>query len=312
MLHPFRFGVAYNGVTITSHDDLVHLAQQIESQGYSSIQIPDHYVNAVMPMVAMMAVADAAPHVRVGSFVFNNDLRHPALLAKEMAALDRYTDGRLELGIGAGWNEEEYTMLGMPFDPPATRVKRLTEAVQILKAFFTQDQVNFQGEYYTVNQMPATPRPTQQPYPPIFIGGGGKQVLSLAAREADNVGIHLKVGTGSRPSVENRLASAYTQKLEWVRAAAEERFDHLELNLLVTILVTDNPAQTAEDLRQKRGWLDLSINDILAMPNILIGSLTEMVQILRQRREQYGFSYITVGEEDATIFADVVGQLVGT
>ncbi|MBA3826284.1 MAG: TIGR03621 family F420-dependent LLM class oxidoreductase [Ktedonobacterales bacterium] len=311
MTHPFRFGIAYSGDAINTHADLVAFAQRIEALGYSSVQIPDHYVNHVMPLVAMTAIADAAPRLRVGSFVFNNDLRHPALLAKELAALDRYSDGRLEVGIGAGWNEEEYTMLGLPFDPAAIRVRRLTEAVQIVKAFFTQEQVNFQGEHYTVSQLPAMPRPVQQPHPPIFIGGGGKQVLTLAAQEADIVGIHLKVAEGSKAPLENRLASAYAQKLAWVRAAAGARFDQLELNILVTVVIADDPAQAAEEFRQKRGWLDLTPADVLAMPNVLIGNVDGIVETLQQRREQYGISYVTVGEDQIEPFAPIVARLAG-
>jgi len=312
MPHPFRFGIAYSGEDTASRASLVTLAQKIESLGYSSIQVPDHYINEAFPIAAMMAIADAAPTLRVGTYVFNNDFRHPALLAKEMAALDLYTDGRLELGIGAGWNEPEYTMINLPFDPPAVRVRRLAESVQIIKAFFTQDVVNFIGEFYTVRDLPATPRSVQQPHPPIFIGGGGRQVLRLAATQADIVGIHLKVGEGSQASVDNRLASAYEQKIGWVREAAGDRFSQLELNILVSVTITDNPHQAAEELMQSRGWNDLTVDDVLAMPNIIIGDIPTIISTLQSRRDQYGLSYITLmGRELAEPFAPVVAALSG-
>jgi probable F420-dependent oxidoreductase len=313
MPHPFRFGIPLGDEAITSRASLVEFARRIEAHGYSSVQVPDHFVNGIMPIAAMMAVADAAPKLRVGSFVFNNDFRHPALLAKEMAALDCYSDGRLELGLGAGWNEEEYTMIGMPFDPSSTRVQRLAEAIQIIKAFFTQEQVDFSGAYYTVRSLPATPRPAQQPHPPIFIGGGGKQVLSLAAREADIVGIHLKVGSGSQAAVDNRLASAYEQKIAWVRQAAGDRFADIELNILLDVFFTDTPREQAEELRQSRGWISVSIDDVLAMPNLLIGNVDGMIEMLQQRRERYGMSYITLYRaEMADAFAPIVARLAGT
>lgn len=226
-----------------------------------------------------------------------------------MAALDQYSDGRLELGIGAGWNEAEYSMINLAMDTPAIRGQRLTEAVQILKAFFTQERVDYQGKHYSLSGLPAVPRPVQQPYPPIFIGGGGKQVLTLAAQEADIVGIHLKVGAGSQAALENRLAAAYQQKLDWVRTAAGARFDQLELNILVTVLWADDRRQQAEEYRQERGWTDLTIEDILAMPNVLIGTVDEIAETLQQRREQYGFSYITLGEENGEQFAPIIARL---
>src|SRR5262249_50804990 len=199
--------------------------------------VPDHYVTEFPPIAALMAAADAAKTIRIGSFVFANDFRHPTQLAKEAATLDLLSEGRLELGIGAGWHQAEYDQVGLPFASASVRIERLTEALTILKQFFTQDSVTFAGTHYHVTELTAFPKPMQRPHPPIFMGGGGKRLLTLASQQADIVGLHLKVNADGTVDASERTEAALARKVEWIRQAAGERFASLELNLLLSAVV---------------------------------------------------------------------------
>ena len=195
---PFRFGiqVAMDPGDIPSREAWITLARKAEDLGYSTFLIADHYVNEYLPIAALMFVADATSTLRVGSCVFDNNYRHPALLAKEVAAIDWLSGGRFELGLGAGALQIDYDSAGLPFDRPGVRIRRLEESVSLIKQFFIHDSVTFAGEYYTVRELPGFPKPAQSPHPPIFIGGGGKKTLTLAAREADIVGLEHRVKDG--------------------------------------------------------------------------------------------------------------------
>src|SRR5262245_49660190 len=195
-----------------------------------------------------MAAADAAKTIRIGSFVFANDFRHPTQLAKEAAALDLLSDGRFELGIGAGWHQDEYNQIGLPFASASVRIERLAEALTILKQFFTQDSVTFTGAHYHVAGLTAFPKSVQRPHPPIFMGGGGKRLLTLAGQEADIVGLHLKVNADGTVDASERTEAALARKVEWIRQAAGERFGSLEMNLLLSAVVcTEDRRQAAEE-----------------------------------------------------------------
>src|SRR6266487_6088664 len=250
MPRPFRFGVM--GESIRSGEELIGTASRAEALGYSTLLLRDHFVrepfgDQLAPMVALMAAAGATRMLRVGAQVLDNDYRHPVLLAKEAATLDLLSGGRLELGIGAGWLREEYERGGLPFEAAGVRISRLEEAIQIIKRFFNDETVTFSGNYYKITGLQGFPKPTQRPHPPFFIGGGGKRLLSLAAREADIVGVHIKVNADGTVDASERTEATLAQKVEWVRQAAGERFDALELNLLVSLVaITDDRRQTAE------------------------------------------------------------------
>src|SRR2546429_9289950 len=183
---PFRFGVAAEGAP--SREQWVEKARKVEDLGYATFLVADHFVNEFPPITALLSAADATNKLRVGSFVFDNDFRHPALLAKEAATLDLLSGGRLELGLGAGWMKPEYDQAGIPFDRASERIDRMKEGVQIIKGLFADGPVDFAGRYYTITDLEGFPKPTQRPHPPIHIGGGGQSLLALAAREADIVG----------------------------------------------------------------------------------------------------------------------------
>lgn len=307
----FRFGVCPG--TARSRKDWVEQARKAEDLGYSILLFPDHFVNDLATVPTLSIAAEATNSLRVGSFVFDNDFRHPAMLAKETATLDLLSDGRVELGIGAGWHGPEYEQIGVPFDPPGVRVSRLEEAVTVIKRLFGGEPVDFSGRYYTIKGLLGLPRPVQKPHPPIFIAGGGRRVLSLAAREADIVGLHLRTyADGSGGDIGSTSADATLEKVEWVRQAAGDRFDQLELNVIVQRLsVSDKPGQAAEEMAARASRPGLTADLLLESPNSLIGTIDTMVETLEMRRERYCISYVAVSDEYMETFAPVVARLNG-
>ena len=308
---PYRFGVATEGAP--SREKWAAKARKAEELGYSTFLVPDHFVNEFLPMVALMSAADATSTLRLGSFVFDNDFRHPALLAKEAATLDLLSGGRLELGIGAGWHRPEYDQVGLSFDSAGVRISRLQEALQIIKAFFVEESVTFTGKYYTVTDLKGTPKPVQHPHPPFFMGGGGKKMLSIAAREADIIGLHLKVNDDGTVHPTEQSEAALAQKVEWIRQAAVERFDTLELNLLVSaVKITADRRQAAEELIREWELANTEAEQLLQNPYLFIGSVDEITEQVQMLRERYSISYFVVRDEYTEEFAPVVVRLAGT
>jgi probable F420-dependent oxidoreductase len=261
-----------------------------------------------------MAAASATRTLRVGSLVLDNDYRHPVMLAKEAATLDLLSDGRFELGIGAGWLRAEYEQAGMAFESAGARVSRLEEAIHVLKGLWADQPLTFVGNHYTVTNLHGFPKPVQRPHPPLLIGAGSKRMLALAGREADIVGILPKAlpnGTISEEITE-RLPAAMAQKVAWVRQAAGECFHELELNMVIAPVFTEQRRQRAEQLTRERGWSGIAAEDILDMPSIFIGTPDQIVEDLLRRREQYGFSYFVVSDASMEAFAPVVSRLAGS
>jgi probable F420-dependent oxidoreductase len=313
-MRPFRFGAAADGAT--SRAAWGASARRAEELGYATFLVPDHYVTDFPPTVALMAAADAAPTIRIGSLVFDNDFRHPAQLAKEAATLDLLSEGRFELGIGAGWHQAEYDQVGLPFASAGVRIERLTEALTILKQFFTRDSVTFAGAHYRVTGLTASPKPIQRPHPPIFLGGGGKRLLTLASREADIVGLHLKVNADGTVDASERTEAALERKVGWIRQAAGERFASLELNLLLSaVVVTEDRQRAAEErareLAASTGAVSRTADTLLTDPYWLIGTVDQIADQLRSVRERYGISYMAVRPHDIEAFAPVVARLSG-
>ncbi|HEX9131565.1 MAG TPA: TIGR03621 family F420-dependent LLM class oxidoreductase [Ktedonobacteraceae bacterium] len=308
---PFRFGVVAESAP--SREAWIDLVRRAEHLGYVTFLLADHYVNEFPPIAALMAAADAARTIRIGSFVFDNDFRHPALLAKEVAALDLLSGGRFELGIGAGWHQPEYEQVGLPFEGAGVRIGRLEEALTIIKLFFTKETVTFAGNHYTVTDLKAFPKSLQRPHPPILMGGGGKRLLTLAGREADIIGLHLKVNGDGTVDARETSEEALAQKVEWVRQAAGERFAAVELNLLVGgVVITEDPWQAAEQRARKSGRPGVTAEHLLASPYLLIGSVEHLADRIQRWREHYGISYFVVGPEDMESFAPVVARLANT
>jgi probable F420-dependent oxidoreductase len=309
-VRPFRFGVVAESAP--SREQWITLVRKAEGLGYATFLLADHFVNEFPPIAALMAAADATSVLRVGSFVFDNDFRHPALLAKEVAALDLLSGGRFELGIGAGWHRPEYEQVGLPFEDAGVRISRLEESLHIIKQFFIDEAVTFAGKHYTVTDLKAFPKPLQRPHPPIFIGGGGKRLLTLAGREADIIGLHFKVNNDGTVDVSERSEAAIAQKVEWVQQVAGERFPALELNLLVSdVVITENRQQAAEQYLREKGRPGVTAEQLLANPYLLIGSMEQIAGQIHRLREQFGITYLVVGDEHMEAFAPVVARLAG-
>lgn len=314
--HPFRFGVL-NETMISRHHWLCQ-ARRAEDLGFATFLIRDHFVSdfggaTFSPIASMMAAAAATHTLRTGTLVIDNDFRHPIVLAKEVATLDQMSDGRFELGLGAGWLQAEYEQMGIPFDPPGVRVSRLEEAIQVFKAFFTEECVHFQGQHYAVNGLQSFPRPIQQPHPPLLIGAGKKRMCQLAGREADIVGlltISTANGTFQADPVE-LLAPTVTQKLDWVREGAGERFPEIELSMMISVAITENRHQYAEQLIRENNWQNVSVEQVLEMPSKFFGTVEQIVEQMENRRERFGFSYYIVTDKFMGTLAPIVARLAG-
>ena len=307
--HRFRFGIQLTRplVGLTWSES----ARRVEELGYSTLFVPDHFGDQLAPIVALSTAAEATTTLKVGALVFDNDYRHPVTLATEMATLDLLSSGRVELGLGAGWMTTDYEQSGIQHDSAKVRVDRFEEAIEVVKGLFAEGPYSFQGEHYTITGLDGKPSPVTPGGPPLLIGGGGKRVLSIAARSADIVGVNpnLKAGAIGAETVNDALAAAVDQKLEWVRAAAGDRFDDIELNMLSFVAeVTDDSAGFAAILSDMFG---APAEDILEVPAVVVGSLEEIRDTLESRRDRWGFSYYVFQGDAAEKMAPVVASLTG-
>jgi probable F420-dependent oxidoreductase len=288
-------------------------ARRVEELGFGTLKISDHFGARPAIAPALVLAAQATGRLRVGSFVYDNDFRHPALLAQEVATVDLLTDGRFDFGIGAGWLKSEYDAAGLGFDPGGTRVDRLTEAVQLIKQLLTGEPVTFQGRHYQVKELTAGFKTVQQPHPRLTIGGGGRRLLALAAKEANEISIMPRSrADGSGLELSDATEDAFATKLAWIKQEAGDRFPALELNTLVqAVIITDDREAAARTLwdRWKQPGEDLPVEQLLASPLVLVGSVDEIAASLQRRREQLGISSITVFERDLENFAKVIERL---
>src|SRR5438445_2638232 len=306
----FRFGAQI--ASARSREDWVAKARKAEDLGFSTLFMPDHFGDQLAPVPALMAAADATTTLRIASLVFDNDFRHPLVLAKEGATLDLLSDGRLEFGLGAGWMRTDYEESGIPFDEPAVRVDRLEEALAIVKGLWADKPFSFEGKHYTITEHDGLPKPVQKPHPPILVGGGAKRVLSIAGREADIVSINfnLRPGVVSGDLGPDGTAERVEQKIGWVRDAAGDRFDDIELGVTIFFpVITDDRKATAEALA---GGFKLTPEQALEIPFALVGTVDEIVDDLVARRERFGLSYIAISGGGFRALAPVVEKLAGT
>ena len=300
---PFRFGVSGSRPT---RAEWLDLARKAEDLGYSTLLLPDHFGRLMAPLPALLAAAMHTQKLNVGTIVLDNDFRHPAVLAKEAATIDLMTDGRLELGIGAGWMEADYRASGLPFDPPAVRVARLTEAVQILRALFTAEgPINFDGRFYKIENLEAYPRRK----PRLLIAGTRRRMLELAAREADIVALEDHQFAERATGVEQINVADAAWQVATVREAAGPRFQDLELSVFASrVEVTDNRGAAAEQLGAQ---LQLTRAQVDASNSFLLGNVDSIVDQLQERRERLGISYVMVFAAVMDAFAPVVARLNG-
>jgi len=307
---PFRFAVQAHGAT--SARAWRETARHVEALGYSTLYLPDHFSDQPGPIAALMAAADATTRLRVGSLVFDNDYRHPVVLAKEAATIDLLSDGRLDLGLGAGWMATDYQQAGIAYDSAGVRIERMEEGLAIIKGLLAGGPFSFTGKHYKIENLEGSPLPVQKPHPPMVLGGGGRKMLGVAAREADivNVNFDLRAGRISRSLVRTGLADATDEKIAWIKAAAGDRLEEIELSVTVFLCnVTDDRNEVAGTIG---GGFGAEAKDVLEMPHFLIGSEDQIVEDLQRRRERYGISYVIVPGEVADDLAPVVERLLGT
>lgn len=299
---PFRFGV--NSVT-TSRTEWQDTARKVEALGYDTLIAQDHFANQLAPVPSLVAAAAVTSRVRLATMVLDNDFRHPAVLAKEAATVDVLSEGRLELGLGAGWLAADYARTGLSFDAPAARLARLSEAVQICKALLSSsDPVTFRGEHYQITELEPAPRPIQQPRPPLMLGGRQRRMLGLAARHADIVGLSLLDPRG--PGLP--APPSFAQKVAWVREAAGDRFDDLELHVNASLVqVSEHPAES--EIQRVAARTGQTWDQVLASPGTLIGTPAAIVETLLARREEFGVSYYVVQGRAMEAFAPVIARL---
>lgn len=306
---PFRFGVqASRAASLT---EWTEIACTVEDLGYSTLTMADHFPDQLAPGPALAAAAAVTSTLRLGTLVYCNDYRHPAVLAKEVATLDLLSEGRFEFGLGAGWMTADYDGTGIELDRPGVRIDRMLESLTICRGLLGCDRVDHQGEHYTIRDMQGAPRPVQAPMPPLVIGGGGRRVLSIAAREADIVGINVNLRSGALgPEAGADGTPARTdEKIRWVREAAGDRLDDVELQTRVHLSsITEDRHAVAEMIA---GGLGLSTEDALATPHALVGTATQIGEQLEAIRDRWGISYFGIGVESMRDMAPVVAAMAG-
>jgi probable F420-dependent oxidoreductase len=290
--------------------------RRIEDAGFAAVSVSDHFTQGwgMEATIALMAAADATDRLRVQALVLSNDYRHPVLLHKALATIDVLSAGRLEIGLGAGWMQSDYEAAGLALDPPAVRVARLEESVSILKGLFADDPFTFVGKHYHVQALDGLPKSVQRPHPPLLLGGGGRRVLSLAAREADIVSLHPRLRSGhlDRAAANDLSPERLDEKVGWVCEALaangrQPQDVELQLNLFV---VRIGRSTSAVESTHAAGFL--ADPDLLAQsPAVLIGSVEQCAEALLERRERYGLSCFNMGSDFASA-APLVARLAGS
>ena len=324
-MKPFRFGV--QSYSAESAADWRDQARQAEALGYSTFHLADHIIGPgpalsatnhpvqnLASIPAMAVAAEATSTIGIGCRVFCADFHNPVILAKDLATLDLFSDGRLEIGIGAGWLQGEYEAIGVAFDPPGVRIDRLVETLGVLRACFADGIVDVQGKHVHAVGFESVPKPVRRDgrtRPMFMIGGGAKRILGVAGREADIVSLNFDNVSGKigPAGVGSSTAEITAQKVDWIKAGAGDRFDSLELEIGAYFTVV-TPARE-QTLAKMAPMFALTPEAFAEHPHALIGSVDEICAQIIERREKYGISYITVGRTNLEAFAPVVARLAG-
>jgi probable F420-dependent oxidoreductase len=284
----------------------VEKVRRADACGFYSVSVPDHLGPSLpqfAPLVALAAAAAVTSDLRLAVTVLDNDFRHPVMLAKEVATLDVLSGGRVDMGMGAGWLEEDYTKTGVAtWDPPATRVARLIESIALLRQLFAGDAVTFEGEHYHVKDFRSFPKPVQTSVP-LMIGGRGKRMLSMAAREAQIISILAAPSEGG-----SRLAG-FEEQLSWIAGAGSGR-DDLMVGVRIPFGEVAGPGESSIAVAERLGArTGLRARDVLESPFFVVGELGDIKEHLLDIQGRYGISYITVSEDLAWQIAPIVREL---
>jgi probable F420-dependent oxidoreductase len=312
---PFRFGATC--MTMSDRASWQDLARGLADSGYEILTVVDH-VGSPGVWGSLVSAYDAAPGLRVGTLVLNNDLWNPAVLAREALTVDLLTDGHLELGIGAGWNAGDYDSTGVIRHTPGIRVERLAETLQVLDSALNGRPVSVHGEHYNVDSGDRAWRAGTAPHRiPLLVGGGSRRVLGLAAQYADIVSIHRNLEHGASAqswsaeiSDQGEFADPVAKKVAWIAQASGDRFETLILHtLILKLVVTTRRDDAIEDLARAQ---DLPAELVRSSPHFLVGTAEQVVDELTERRQRWGISYWTLAPgNDMAAFAPVVAALAG-
>ena len=285
-------------------------ARQVEQLGYTTAAMVDHFNPTYAPTPGLTAAALAAPSLRVLATVYDNDFRNPVLLAKEIATMDQVTGGRVDFGLGAGWHKVDYDQTGIQYDPPGVRISRMEEALTVFKGAWSGEQFSFEGEHYSVKDHTGYPLPAQRPHPPVYIGGGGRRILGIAGREADIIGVHVRFGPDGALDSVDTIHAEMVKKIGWIRDGAGDRFDEIELALLLfAAKVVDSDAARQSEYERIAAANEMPLAAVEASPYFLAGSVDELTEQIQGLRETFGISHFTVTPGDVDGFAAVVRRL---
>ncbi len=311
MAHARRFRFATELHEPFSDRSWADSAREAEQLGYSTVFFPDHFDEGPGPIAAMAVCAAATTTLNVGALVLDCDFRHPAVLARELATIDALSEGRLEVGLGAGWKAVDYERSGIPMDRPGTRVSRLMEHCAVLKGLWSQGPFSFEGEHYVITELDGTPAPHRPGGPPILVGGGAPRLLRWAGATADIVGVNASIHSGEidEAAAQDALAERLDEKVAWLKEGAGERFEDLELNAwLAAAELTDDPAV----VEAVAAFFGTDAPSLRRSPLALVGSAGDVVEMLQERRERWGYSYVVIPGDKAHDFAPTVAALTGT
>ena len=304
---PFRFALHSSvAPTMSAWRDRARMAEEF---GYSALYVTDHFDAQFGPLVAATVAAEATTTLHVGTLVLNNDLRNPVVLAKEIASLGLAAEGRIEVGLGAGWLRSDYEETGIEYDNPGVRVERLAESLTIMRALWKEGEATFEGTHYSVRGAHCDPRPTSAPG--VIVGGGSKRILTVAAEQADTVGVNTSLASGEKGGdvASQATFDHYDRCLRWIREAAGDRFGSLELQIAAFAVMVVSSRRIA--LRSAT-MLGFPGEGALDLPILLIGTEDELCERLLERREKWGFSNVVVPGESMEIFAPIVARLAGS
>ncbi len=308
-MHRFRFAVQLSRAA--SGHEWRALARKAEDLGYSTLLMPDHLDEQWSPFVALTVAAECTTALRVGTLVLGNDYRHPVLVAREAATLDLLSEGRFELGMGAGWMTSDYEQAGIVLDDPGMRVERLAESVVVVKGLLRSGTTSASGPHYRLAGASGYPAPSASHTPPIMIGGGSPRVLALAGREADIVGVNPRLTPGviGPEAIASAVPEAYDRRLQWIRQAAGDRMEQIELQCLTFVVRVVPDGQRVID--ELAPMFSMTPAEAAQTPVALVGTVEQIADTLEARRARWGFSYIVVHEAELDVFAPVVSRLTG-
>jgi probable F420-dependent oxidoreductase len=285
-VHPFRFAVY--ATRADSGAAWAATARRAEELGYEALLVPDHLGRQLSPIAALSAAAAVTRGIRIGAYVFANDFRHPLMLAREAATLDLLSGGRFELGLGAGWRTDDYRQLGYEYARAGRRIDRLEESIVLMKRLLAGERVTHHGRHYRLDGAIVAPRPVQRPHPPIIMGGGGRRMLRLAAREADIVGLIPQFSPRGRPTWTDVTEAAAERKVAIVREAAGDRFDRLVLDVFIVDagMVGSGRPMPQSVVAAGKG----ALTGLIGSPYLLYGTLGQLRERLERRRARTGIS----------------------